>query len=131
MTICATALETSDLSDWRDSEALMFRVMAGLQRGEATELAGASPLALQRLGYLAELVLLFLDPANSDQLQNLVTSLKQHPALAAGMVTGPAIPAMSRNRPSLGFDDLARRWHLSSSVSLARYRTEIPALLAS
>lgn len=125
----ASSLNDPGYADWRDAEAAVFSVMERLRRGQMPCLEGASPAALRRLGYLAEMTLLFLDAGNREALKRLVDGIKGRLAGETGGEPLPAVPCGTRQGRGGRGDEVGAAWNIAPGISLARYKAEAPALM--
>jgi hypothetical protein len=126
----ASALNDDQYDNWRDAEAAAFTVMERLRRGHEVVIEGASPEAVRRLGYLAEMTLLFLDAADPEGLRNLIAMTKSFTEDGKQALVSSVVPFSASRRFAIGNDEVAASWNIASGISLARFRAEIPALLA-
>ncbi|CAX22811.1 protein of unknown function [Methylorubrum extorquens DM4] len=76
-----------------------------------------------RIGYLAEVALLLLDPRDRDALSGLVREARSQSSGAAR--TTISAVAWPRSRPyPRGFDEIDDRWEVSPGLDIGRFHSE-------
>lgn len=120
---------------WRDAERACFEALELLRLGHIpspTVLEGLSETALRRLGYLADLACLHLDPMPDAAwaLGSLVVRIREMVPCETWAITDavPAVPHPRKARPCNAFDMVGGWWGLLEPIDVARFQSEIPAI---
>lgn len=122
---------------WRDAEARMFLLAGRMMEGDLPRLDEFSTADRRRLGYLAEVIALLLGAPNAtellayaDRARQLAPSDKPAREGQDTQASEALVPGASPGRgPNL--DDLAAEWGFNPGLDVSRFRSEMPALLAS
>ena len=113
-------------TDWRRSEAAMFRVMAALEDGDTPpDVRELPPEVLRRLGYAAELVGRFRSRDRRDTLLAFAGDAYNHACKQTRerFTTLTAVPGGTAvSTPNL--DALAEKWGFNPGLDLHRYEME-------
>lgn len=113
-------------STWREAEEATFALLEDLLEGRLPDLDRCLLEEARRIGYLAEVALLLLEPRDASALNDLVHEARSRTS-GLGQTTIAAV-AWPRSRPHpRGLDEIADLWNISPGIDLGRFRAETVA----